>query len=230
MHLENIIPHIVHQGYNTLQLMAVQEHPFYGSCGYHVTNLFAVSSRSGTPEDLKYLIDTAHSCGLCVILDVVHSHISKNTADGLAGFDMDPNETHNYFKPGKRGYHEVWDSRLLNYQNWEVLRLLLSNLLWWMEEYHFDGFRFDGVTSMLYHHHGINMHFSGAYEQYFSMSTDVDAVVYLMLANALVHDVSAHAMTLAEDISGMPTLCSPVERGGVGFDYRYETGEVGQFA
>lgn len=200
--------------------MAIQEHPYYGSCGYHVSNLFAVSSRSGTPEDLKYLIDTAHGLGLFVILDVVHSHISTNAVDGLAGFDMGQGEKMNYFKQGQQGYHKVWDSRLLNYQNWEVLRLLLSNLRWWMEAYRFDGFRFDGVTSMLYHHHGIDYKFSGHYGEYFSTATDVDAVVYLMLANKLVREIAPQAVTIAEDVSGMPTLCCPIDKGGIGFDYR----------
>ena len=133
---------------------------------------------------------------------------------------MGQNEKLNYFKQGSRGYHKIWDSKLLNYQNWEVLRLLLSNLLWWMEEYRFDGFRFDGITSMLYHHHGIDHRFSGHYSDYFNTSTVVDAVVYLMLANKLVHMVTPQAVTIAEDVSGMPTLCSPIEHGGIGFDYR----------
>lgn len=200
--------------------MAIQEHPYYGSCGYHITNLFAVSSRCGTPEDLKYLIDQAHGYGLIVLLDVVHSHISTNKIDGLAGFDWNQSEEVNYFKQGERGYHRLWDSKLLNYGHWEVLRLLLSNLLWWIEEYKFDGFRFDGVTSMLYHHHGIHRSFSGHYIEYFGIDTDVDAVVYLMLANKLVKMSSSHIVTVAEDVSGMPTLCSAIEKGGVGFDYR----------
>eukprot|EP00210_Caulerpa_lentillifera_P001326 g1276.t1 len=221
---DEVLPHIVDLGYNTLQLMAIQEHPYYGSCGYHVSNLFAVSSRCGTPEDLKYLIDQTHGAGLVVILDVVHSHISTNTIDGLAGFDMGQKEDMNYFKLGDKGYHRLWDSKLLNYRNWEVLRLLLSNLKWWMEEFRFDGFRFDGVTSMLYHHHGIDHVFSGQYHQYFSTTTNVDVVVYLMLANQLIHELSHRVISIAEDVSGMPTLCRPVNKGGIGFDYRLAMG------
>ncbi|XP_063947139.1 1,4-alpha-glucan-branching enzyme 1, chloroplastic/amyloplastic isoform X3 [Daucus carota subsp. sativus] len=217
---DNILPRIKASNYNTVQLMAVMEHSYYGSFGYHVTNFFAVSSRSGTPEDLKYLIDKAHSLGLRVLMDIVHSHVSNNVTDGLNGFDVGQSSQDSYFHTGHRGYHQLWDSRLFNYANWEVLRFLLSNLRWWLEEYKFDGFRFDGVTSMLYHHHGINMEFTGDYNEYFSDSTDVDAVVYLMLANNLIHSLLLDATVVAEDVSGVPGLGRPVTEGGIGFDYR----------
>eukprot|EP00257_Ricinus_communis_P016703 XP_015574958.2 LOW QUALITY PROTEIN: 1,4-alpha-glucan-branching enzyme, chloroplastic/amyloplastic [Ricinus communis] len=217
---DDVLPHIQANNYNTVQLMAVMEHSYYGSFGYHVTNFFAVSSRSGTPEDLKYLIDKAHSLGLRVLMDVVHSHASNNVTDGLNGFDVGQSSQDSYFHTADRGYHKLWDSRLFNYANWEVLRFLLSNLRWWLEEYKFDGFRFDGVTSMLYHHHGINMGFSGNYIEYFSEATDVDAVVYLMLANSLIHNLLPDATVIAEDVSGMPGLSCSVSEGGIGFDYR----------
>ncbi|EIE25420.1 starch branching enzyme [Coccomyxa subellipsoidea C-169] len=221
---DNVLPRIAKLGYNAIQLMAVQEHAYYASFGYHVTSPFAVSSRSGTPEELKALIDEAHRLGLLVLLDVVHSHVSSNADDGIAGYDLGQGEEGNYFCSGERGYHTVWDSRLFNYRNWEVLRYLLSNLRWWLEEYRFDGFRFDGVTSMLYWHHGINMSFSGDYKEYFSPATNVDAVVYLMLANVLVHELLPQAITVAEDVSGMPALGRPVSEGGCGFDYRLGMG------
>ncbi|CAJ2642847.1 unnamed protein product [Trifolium pratense] len=217
---DDILPRIRENNYNTVQLMAVMEHSYYASFGYHVTNFFAVSSRSGTPEDLKYLIDKAHSLGLHVLMDVVHSHASNNVTDGLNGFDVGQRSQESYFHIGDRGYHKLWDSRLFNYANWEVLRFLLSNLRWWLEEYKFDGFRFDGVTSMLYHHHGINMAFTGNYKEYFSEETDVDAVVYLMLANCLVHGILPDSTVIAEDVSGMPGLGRPVSEVGIGFDYR----------
>lgn len=218
------LPRIRASGYNTVQLMAVQEHAYYGSFGYHVTSFFAASSRSGTPEDLKYLIDTAHSLGLRVLMDVVHSHASSNQTDGLAGFDLGQAAGDSYFHTGERGYHSLWDSRCFNYGNWEVLRFLLSNLRWWMDAFRFDGFRFDGVTSMLYHGHGIHKSFSGHYNEYFGTGTDVDAVVYLMLANDLIHGVYPDATMIAEDVSGMPTLGRPVTEGGIGFDYRLAMG------
>ncbi|KAG6522757.1 hypothetical protein ZIOFF_019909 [Zingiber officinale] len=217
---DNVLPRIRANNYNMVQLMAIMEHSYYGSFGYHVTNFFAVSSRSGTPEDLKYLIDKAHGLGIRVLMDVVHSHASNNVTDGLNGFDVGQSTQESYFHTGERGYHKLWDSRLFNYANWEVLRFLLSNLRWWLDEFKFDGFRFDGVTSMLYHHHGINMAFTGNYSEYFSEATDVDAVVYMMLANRLVHKVLPDATIIAEDVSGMPALCLPVYEGGVGFDYR----------
>jgi len=200
--------------------MAIQEHAYYGSFGYHVTNPFAVSSRSGTPDDLKSLIDTAHGMGIIVLLDVVHSHISSNKEDGLAGFDMGQGEEDSYFLSGEAGYQRAWDSRCLNYRNWETVRYLLSNLRWWLDEYKFDGFRFDGVTSMLYQDHGINRGFSGDYAEYFGFNTNVDACTYLMLANDLIHQLVPDAVVIAEDVSGMPALCRPVAEGGLGFDLR----------
>ncbi|KAG8377283.1 hypothetical protein BUALT_Bualt08G0013200 [Buddleja alternifolia] len=217
---DDVLPRIRANNYNTIQLMAVMEHSYYASFGYHVTNFFAVSSRSGNPEDLKYLIDKAHSLGLRVLMDVVHSHASNNVTDGLNGFDVGQSSQDSYFHTGDRGYHKLWDSRLFNYANWEVLRFLLSNLRWWLDEFKFDGFRFDGVTSMLYHHHGINMAFTGNYNEYFSEETDVDAVVYLMLASDLIHCILPDATVIAEDVSGMPGLGRPVSEGGIGCDYR----------
>ena len=148
----NVLPHIKSLGYNVIQLMAVMEHAYYASFGYQVNSFFAASSRFGTPEELKELIDVAHGMGITVLLDMVHSHASKNTEDGLNEFD---GTDHLYFHEGAKGKHELWDSRLFNYGHHEVLRFLLSNLRFWMDEYQFDGFRFDGVTSMLYTHHGI---------------------------------------------------------------------------
>ncbi|KAL2423704.1 1,4-alpha-glucan-branching enzyme [Exophiala dermatitidis] len=214
---KNMLPRIKNLGYNVIQLMAIMEHAYYASFGYQVNNFFAASSRYGTPEDLKELIDTAHGMGLTVLLDVVHSHASKNTLDGLNMFD---GSDHLYFHEGAKGRHELWDSRLFNYGHHEVLRFLLSNLRFWMEEYQFDGFRFDGVTSMLYTHHGIGTGFSGGYHEYFGPSVDEDGVVYLMLANEMLHDLYPECITVAEDVSGMPALCLKLSLGGVGFDYR----------
>lgn len=214
---KNMLPRIRDLGYNVIQLMAVMEHAYYASFGYQVNNFFAASSRYGSPEDLKELVDTAHGMGIVVLLDVVHSHASKNVLDGLNEFD---GTDHQYFHEGSRGKHELWDSRLFNYGHHEVLRFLLSNLRFWMDEYHFDGFRFDGVTSMLYLHHGIGTGFSGGYHEYFGADVDEEAVVYLMLANEMLHQLYPECITVAEDVSGMPALCVPLSLGGVGFDYR----------
>lgn len=157
---------------------------------------------------------------------------------------------HCYFHSLPKGQHSLWDSRLFNYGHWEVLRFLLSNLRWWIEEYRFDGFRFDGVTSMLYKHHGIGQGFSGGYHEYFGDQVDEEALVYLMLANKLVQlleekavdsespppppslvlsNSSTHSdesfnlprlVTIAEDVSGYPAMCRPVDEGGLGFNAR----------
>lgn len=214
---DDVLPRIKRLGYNAVQIMAIQEHSYYASFGYHVTNFFAPSSRCGTPDDLKSLIDRAHELGLLVLMDIVHSHVSNNVLDGLNMFDG--TDSH-YFHSGSRGYHWMWDSRLFNYGNWEVLRFLLSNARWWLEEYKFDGFRFDGVTSMMYTHHGLEVAFTGNYNEYFGFTTDVDAVIYLMLVNDLIHGLYPDAVSIGEDVSGMPTFCIPVQDGGVGFDYR----------
>ncbi|KAF2671640.1 glycoside hydrolase [Microthyrium microscopicum] len=213
----NILPRIRDLGYNTIQLMAIMEHAYYASFGYQINNFFAASSRYGFPDDLKELVDTAHGMGITVLLDVVHSHASKNVLDGLNEFD---GSDHQYFHEGVKGRHELWDSRLFNYGHHEVLRFLLSNLRFWMDEYQFDGFRFDGVTSMLYLHHGIGTGFSGGYHEYFGDQVDEEGVVYLMLANEMLHNIYPDVITIAEDVSGMPALCLPLSLGGMGFDYR----------
>lgn len=216
---EEILPRIKAGGYNAIQLMAVMEHPYYGSFGYHVSNFFAPSSRFGTPEELKALIDTAHSMGIAVIMDIVHSHAVKNVNEGLNEFD---GSNHQYFHPGERGYHEGWDSKLFDYGKWEVQQFLLSNIRYWLDEFHFDGFRFDGATSMLYKHHG-HAGFDSA-ESYFNEGVDEDAVLYFQLANTVIHEVKPKAISIAEEVSGMPGLCRQVDDGGLGFDFRLAMG------
>lgn len=217
---EQILPRIVSAGYNAIQLMAIAEHPYYGSFGYHVSNFFAPSSRFGTPEELKELIDEAHKLGLLVIMDIVHSHTVKNTREGLNLFD---GTDYQYTHAGSRGDHPQWDSKLFNYGKDEVLQLLLSNVRYWMKEFRFDGYRFDGVTSMMYFHHGNGVEFDSP-EKYFLDGVDYDAVTYLQLANALMHEINEHAISIAEDVSGMPGLCNKIEDGGIGFDYRLGMG------
>ncbi|MEM6630373.1 MAG: alpha-amylase family glycosyl hydrolase [Bacteroidota bacterium] len=207
-------------GYNSIQLMAVQEHPYYGSFGYHVSSFFAPSSRFGTPEDLKYLVNKAHSLGMLVIMDIVHSHAVKNMAEGLNHFDGTDGQ---YFHEGGRGYHSSWDSRLFNYGKEEVLQFLLSNVAYWIKEFHFDGFRFDGVTSMMYFHHGDFTTFDH-YDKFFKDGVEWDAITYLQLANELAHDLKTGVVTIAEDMSGMPGIGRKISEGGLGFDYRLGMG------
>jgi 1,4-alpha-glucan branching enzyme len=217
---EKVLPRIARLGYNTLQLMAVQEHPYYGSFGYQVSNFFAPSSRFGTPEELKALVDAAHGLGIAVILDVVHSHAVKNDNEGLSHFD---GTEHQFFHAGARGLHPVWDSRCFDYGKSEVITFLLSNLKYWMEEFRFDGFRFDGVTSMMYLHHGLGKDFT-SYGMYYDEAEDEQAITYLTLANKLIHALNPAAMSIAEDVSGMPGLAVPVADGGMGFDFRMNMG------
>ena len=216
----HIIPRIIAAGYNTLQLMAIQEHPYYGSFGYQVSNFFAASSRYGTPDELKALIDAAHCAGLAVFMDIIHSHAVSNEVEGLSRFD---GSLHQYFHDGPRGRHELWDSRCFDYSKDQVLHFLLSNCRFWLDEYCFDGFRFDGITSMLYLHHGLNKSFT-SYDDYFDDSVDEDALCYLALANKVIHTVRPDAATIAEDVSGMPGLAAAAENGGFGFDYRFAMG------
>ena len=211
-----VLPRIVDLGYNMIQLMGIQEHPYYGSFGYHVSSFFAASSRFGTPDELKELIDTAHGMGIAVIMDIVHSHAVKNEVEGLGNFAGDPNQ---YFYPGGRREHPAWDSLCFDYGKNEVVHFLLSNCKYWLEEYKFDGFRFDGVTSMLYYSHGLGEAFCN-YGDYFNGHQDDNAICYLTLANEVIHQVNPKAITIAEEVSGMPGLAAKVEDGGYGFDYR----------
>ena len=213
---ENVLPRIVKDGYNCIQIMAIQEHPYYGSFGYHVSSFFAPSSRFGTPDELKLLIDTAHQMGVAVIMDIVHSHAVKNEMEGLGNFAGDPCQ---YFYSGGRREHPAWDSLCFDYGKNEVLHFLLSNCRYWLEEFHFDGFRFDGVTSMLYYSHGLGEAFCN-YGDYYNGGQDDNAICYLTLANKLIHQVNPRAITIAEEVSGMPGLAAPIADGGYGFDYR----------
>lgn len=217
---DNVLPHVLDNGYNTIQLMAVMEHPYYGSFGYQVSSFFAASSRFGYPNDLKYLVDKAHGMGIRVLLDVVHSHAVGNTLEGINLFD---GTDYQFFHSGPEGDHPAWGTKLFDYDKPEVLHFLLSNLKFWLEEYHFDGFRFDGVTSMLYHDHGLGSNFSNL-GMYFTMNTDIQAITYLQLANELIRKVKPDALTIAEDMSGMPGMCESITSGGIGFDYRLGMG------
>lgn len=214
------LPRIKRAGYNTVQLMAIMEHPYYGSFGYQVSNFYAASSWFGKPEDLKYLVNKAHEMGIRVLLDLVHSHAVKNTAEGINMFD---GTTWQFFHDGEKGEHPAWGTKCFNYGKDEVIHFLLSNLKFWLEEYHFDGFRFDGITSMLYHDHGLGTNFDND-NKYFSLNTHIEAITYLQLANELIREVKPDAITIAEDMSGMPGMCLPIEDGGIGFDYRLAMG------
>lgn len=217
---QNVLPHIGKLGYNTIQIMALQEHPYYGSFGYQVSNFFALSSRFGTPEEFKQLVDDAHKLGIAVIMDIVHSHSVSNELEGLSLFD---GREDLYFHSGERGHHPAWNSRCFDYGKDSVLYFLLSNIKFWMEEYHLDGFRFDGVTSMIYLDHGLGRDFD-SYQKYYDGNQDEDALVYLGLANILIKELREDSITIAEDMSGMPGLAAPIAQCGWGFDFRMSMG------
>lgn len=216
----NVLPHVHALGYDTIQVMALQEHPYYGSFGYQVSNFYALSSRFGTPEEFKHLVDDAHGMGIAVVMDIVHSHSVDNEAEGLGLFD---GRDDLYFYSGPQGHHPAWGSRCFDYGKNETKYFLLSNCKFWMQEYHLDGFRFDGVTSMLYWDHGLGKDFVG-YDNYFNAGVDENAVTYLALAAMLVKEINPDAITIAEDMSGMAGLAAPFEAGGLGFDFRMAMG------
>ncbi len=217
---DKILPRIAADGYNAIQIMAIQEHPYYGSFGYHVSSFYAPSSRFGTPEELKSLIDRAHELGIAVIMDIVHSHAVKNEVEGLGRLDGSYDQ---YFYGDGRREHPAWDSLCFDYGKNDVINFLLSNCKYWLQEFRFDGFRFDGVTSMLYYSHGLGQAF-GSYDDYYDGGEDTNAITYLTLANKLIHEINPHAITIAEEMSGMPGLAVPVKDGGIGFDYRMAMG------
>jgi 1,4-alpha-glucan branching enzyme len=216
----DVLPRIQQAGYNTIQFMAIPEHPYYGSFGYHVSSFFAPSSRFGTPEELKQLVDEAHGMGISVIIDLVHSHAVKNESEGLGKYD---GTRWQFFHDGGRGEHPAWDSYCFNYGKSEVLHFLLSNIRYWLEEFKFDGFRFDGVTSMLYFDHGLGKAFT-CYDDYFNEGLDQEAFSYFIMANKLIHEINPKALSIAEEMSGLPGLATPFKDGGVGFDYRMAMG------
>jgi len=216
----DILPRIQHAGYNTIQLMAIPEHPYYGSFGYHVSSFFAPSSRFGTPEELKELVDEAHGMGISVIIDLVHSHAVKNEIEGLGKYD---GTRWQFFHNGPKGEHPAWDSYCFNYGKTEVLHFLLSNIRYWLEDFKFDGFRFDGVTSMLYFDHGLGKAFT-CYDDYFNSGLDQEAFSYFIMANRLIHEINPNALSIAEEMSGLPGLATSHQDGGLGFDYRMAMG------
>ena len=216
----NVLPRVRDAGYTAVQLMAIAEHPYYASFGYQVSNFFAPSQWFGDPDGLKSLIDAAHRMGIAVFMDLIHSHAVMNTREGINEFD---GTAWQFFHRGERGLHKEWGTKLFNYGKHEVIHFLMSNIKYWMKEFHFDGFRFDGVTSMIYADHGLGSDFD-SYGKYFSPNTDFEALVYLQLANGLIHEINPDAVTVAEDMSGMPGMCLPLDQGGIGFDFRLSMG------
>ncbi|KAH9651980.1 SBE3 [Citrus sinensis] len=229
---EKVLPHVKEAGYNVIQLFGVVEHKDYFTVGYRVTNLYAVSSRYGTPDDFKRLVDEAHGLGLLVFLDIVHSYSAADQMVGLSQFD---GSNDCYFHtaqiiffcvvlyyahmiPGKRGFHKYWGTRMFKYDDLDVLHFLLSNLNWWVVEYQIDGFQFHSLSSMIYTHNGFAS-LTGDLEEYCNQYVDKDALLYLILANEILHALHPNIITIAEDATYYPGLCEPTTQGGLGFDY-----------
>ncbi|KAH9622869.1 hypothetical protein KSS87_007872 [Heliosperma pusillum] len=212
---EKVLPYIKDLGYNAIQLFGVVEHKDYFTAGYRVTNFYAVSSRYGTPEDFKRLVDEAHGLGLLVFLDIVHSY---SAADEMVGLSLFDGTNDCYFHTGKRGHHKYWGTRIFKYGDVDVLQFLLSNLTWWIEQYHIDGFQFHSIPSMIYTHNGFAT-FTGDLEEYCNQYVDRDALMYLILANDILHALHPNIITIAEDATLYPGLCEPSSQGGLGFDY-----------
>ncbi|KAK9673873.1 hypothetical protein RND81_12G195300 [Saponaria officinalis] len=212
---EKVLPRVKDLGYNAIQLFGVIEHKDYFTAGYRVTNMYAVSSRFGTPEDFKRLVDEAHGLGLLVFLDIVHSY---SAADEMVGLSLFDGTNDCYFHTGKRGHHKYWGTRIFKYGDVDVLQFLLSNLRWWIEEYHIDGFQFHSLPSMMYTHNGFAT-FTGDFEEYCNQYVDRDALLYLILANDILHFLHPNIITIAEDATLYPGLCEPSSQGGLGFDY-----------
>jgi len=217
---EKVLPRIQKGGYTAVQLMGIPEHPLYKSFGYQVSGYFAPSSRFGTPDDFKYLVDEAHRLGLAVILDITHSHACPNTEQGLARYD-----TSRYFF---RELKTQWDTVSFDYSQERTRRFLLSNCRYWLEEFRIDGFRFDAVGNMIYLDHGLDDDFSHVGRCFFGKDgknrLDENGVLYLSLANTLVHELAPHAVTIAEEFSGAPGMSCAPENAGLGFDYRFAMG------
>lgn len=218
---QRVLPRLVRLGYDALLLIGVLEHGFYGSFGYQVTSFFAPSSRFGSPHELQQLVDAAHGYGLLVLFELVHSHASANTREGLSALD--------YFAEGELGWHAEWGTRMFDYTRLEVLRFLLSQVAWFAEAYRVDGFRFDAVSAAIYQHRSLGGRgkFDSGYAEYFGEGADVDvaALVYFQLVNHMTHElVRPPLLTIAEEHSGLPGLCAAVSELGVGFDFRQAMG------
>ena len=215
---EELIPYAVEMGFTHIELLPIAEHPFDASWGYQVLGFYAPTSRFGTPEDLMYFIDQCHQHQLGVILDWVPAHFPKDGA-GLNFFDG----THLYAHTDPRqGEHQDWGTMIFNYGRHEVRAFLISNALFWLDKYHFDGLRVDAVASMLY------LDYSRQEGQWlpnqYGGRENLDAISFLQKMNEVVHGVFPGVLTMAEESTAWPMVSRPTYTGGLGFSLKWNMG------